>query len=405
MRKNENSKLIEELFRDDGMGELQEWIDAARNEEPDEAQWQQARRNLAERLQVKTKENFLMSAFRNSTSRQYRWAAVAAILLLCAIVGVGLMNRQSGLAFADVMEQIRSVKTLTFTNTVYTPKNPPELQTMTMKTEYMEPGKQRTITPDGNIIVMDSVAMKSMTLIPSQKKGALFDFSKMPQKNQQINFLESLQKFQDQATMVMGQKEIDGKIAMGFFVKPEGAEYTIWADLQTGLPVRMEVKMAMLGDMTVTMTDFVFNPELDESLFKTELPEGYEDLKMPDIDLSQPTENDLIETLRMVSENSKTFPETLTLLDAAKLMDGTIGNGKPTNGDIQEFTAHFMKLQRGVLFAQINANNDWHYDAKDVNLGDKDAICWWKPQDSQTYRVIYGDLSIADVSPENFVKE
>ena len=38
----------------------------------------------------------------------------------------------------------------------------------------------------------------------------------------------------------------------------------------------------------------------------------------------------------------------------------------------------------------------------DVRLGDADtAILWYRPEDAETYRMIYGDLSVADVAPEN----
>lgn len=347
-----------------------------------------------------------MSVIRSTTFKHYRWAVVAVFaLLLCVGLGAGLLNRKSNLAFADVMERIRSVKTLTFTSTAHVPNNPPEMQTMTYKIEYMEPGKQRQIEANGNIIITDTVAMKSMSLIPSQKKGAIIDFSKMPQKNQQMNFVGMLQQLQDHADMVLGQKEIDGKIAILFVVKQEGLEHTIWADLKTGLPVRVEVKMAMFGDMQIAMTDFVFNPDLDESLFKIELPPGYEEIKMPEMDASQPTEKDLIDALRLVTEKIKTFPESLTLQDMAKQLGGQLGNGEPNNEQIKEFTAQFMKLSRGLVFMQQNVNNDWHYEGKGAQLGDAKPICWWKPQGSQTYRVIYGNLSAADVSPDQFTKD
>ena len=39
---------------------------------------------------------------------------------------------------------------------------------------------------------------------------------------------------------------------------------------------------------------------------------------------------------------------------------------------------------------------------EDVEFGDADTpVCWWKPPGSKTYRVIYGDLSIRDVEPND----
>jgi hypothetical protein len=46
-----------------------------------------------------------------------------------------------------------------------------------------------------------------------------------------------------------------------------------------------------------------------------------------------------------------------------------------------------------------------HYAGNGVKLGDAEtAIFWYLPEGSETYRVIYGDLSVKDVTPENLPK-
>ena len=49
--------------------------------------------------------------------------------------------------------------------------------------------------------------------------------------------------------------------------------------------------------------------------------------------------------------------------------------------------------------------NSFRYLGKGVKLGDKDRIvCWYKLKDAKdpsTYRVVYGDLSVKDVAPED----
>ncbi len=64
-----------------------------------------------------------------------------------------------------------------------------------------------------------------------------------------------------------------------------------------------------------------------------------------------------------------------------------------------------MKVQRGLLFMQKNIENDWHYNGNHVKPGEKEAICWWKPQGGDMYRVLYGDLNFADVSPHEIPQE
>ncbi len=79
---------------------------------------------------------------------------------------------------------------------------------------------------------------------------------------------------------------------------------------------------------------------------------------------------------------------------------------KPLPQLVQETQNTMTLIVRGIMFAQmLPADSDWHYAGKDVKLGDVNtAIFWYRPANSETYRVIYGDLSIKDVAPENLPK-
>ncbi|MFB3788850.1 MAG: outer membrane lipoprotein carrier protein LolA [bacterium] len=388
------------------LGALGDLIEAVRGDAPSEEQWQKARRNLAEQLEKRKQEGWIMNLLRNQGKAFVvaRWAAAAALTLAVIALALGITPWKSpkDLAFAEVLEQIRAVKTLRFTSTAEG-----QGERITFQTEYMEPGKQRVTSEDGNVNIMDMVQNKALSLMPSQKKASRLDFSNVPNQKPQENFIESLQKMQDGTEETLGRGQIEGTLVYGFRVKQEGSEYTIWADMRTGLPVRVEITMATFGAMKFTLSDFEFNPPLDESRFSVEPPAEYEliPILMPSVDVSEPTENDLIAVLRMITQKSGRFPESLTFQDLAKLLGGKIGQGDPTPEEIQEFTTQFITLQRGLLFVQKNLGNDWHYEAQGIAPGAKDAVCWWRPQGAETYRVIYADLTAADVRPEEFMKE
>ena len=57
----------------------------------------------------------------------------------------------------------------------------------------------------------------------------------------------------------------------------------LWGDPKTGLPVRLEMTAGMDGSTKVTASDFVFNADMDESLFSVEPPAGYT-VRHPEID-------------------------------------------------------------------------------------------------------------------------
>ena len=65
-----------------------------------------------------------------------------------------------------------------------------------------------------------------------------------------------------------------------------------------------------------------------------------------------------------------------------------------------------MTFVRGMLFLQIlEARSEFQYSGNGVKLGDAEkAIFWYQPKGSETYRIIYGDLSVKDVSAEELPK-
>ncbi len=59
--------------------------------------------------------------------------------------------------------------------------------------------------------------------------------------------------------------------------------------------------------------------------------------------------------------------------------------------------------KRGTMFLmKMKPDSHWHYAGAGVSLGDtKTAIFWYQPAGFKTYRVIYGDLRVKDVAPED----
>jgi hypothetical protein len=59
-----------------------------------------------------------------------------------------------------------------------------------------------------------------------------------------------------------------------------------------------------------------------------------------------------------------------------------------------------------LLFIRFfKGQGEWHYAGNGVKFGDAEtAIFWYQPEGSETYRVIYGDLSVKDVAAENLPK-
>jgi hypothetical protein len=69
----------------------------------------------------------------------------------------------------------------------------------------------------------------------------------------------------------------------------------------------------------------------------------------------------------------------------------------------EEETEQGMKVTRHLLFIRFfKGQGEWHYAGNGVKLGEADkAIFWYQPEGAETYRVIYGDLSVKDVAEED----
>ncbi len=77
-----------------------------------------------------------------------------------------------------------------------------------------------------------------------------------------------------------------------------------------------------------------------------------------------------------------------------------IESAECTESELKELTVRGPKSYE--FLRQMKPENDWHYTGKGVNLGDSDTpIFWYRPEGSDVYRVIYGDLTLDDVEPEN----
>jgi hypothetical protein len=344
--------------------------------------------------------------------------AAAAVIIIAVLVGLNQIIGSTP-AFADIVRPLLTARTATFKMTVNIEGEPAQ----SFEGMFMGPSRMRHVVPLGNIQIFDWTQRQSITLIPTLKKAMIIEMENIPENQDQnrLNMFQEIrrrirkaQENENESVEFIGERKIDGVNAIGYRVEDLGMGMTVWADAKTLMPIRIEYSMGeMMGhEGTVIMSDIVFDVELDESLF--EVPEGY-DVQTMQYDASLPGEEDFVQSLRLWSETTDgKFPSELNMKavfgEFFKALPEKTGlkfeEGKaPDLSDpkFQEFVQILTKISRGIMFAHtLGEDCDWHYAGKDVKFGDVDtAIFWYRPKGSQTYRVIYGDLSVKDVAPEN----
>lgn len=326
--------------------------------------------------------------------------AVAAVII---IVGMVVVNQfggsidMSSAAFAEVIQQIRNARTVTFTTEIQVGQD-----VWRVKNLYKEPGLERFEMPGNIVSINDRTQRKVIGIYHSEKQYLEKDL-----EPEETGFFEYLRILPERATEILANKEIDGRIVQGFCVIKDGIDTIFWIDVETNDLVRLEGTFPNAPNTRIVGTNFEFDVELDDALFSLTPPDGYTSKELPKIDKSEINHHDLIVLLRWWATNMEGhfFPPSLEAAAFRKIGMEMKKAGKMLESDKtkDEKMQHVRKLSRGIGFVMMmRPENDWHYAGEGVEMGDAATpICWYRPQDSQTYRVIYGDLTFEDIAPED----
>ncbi len=326
--------------------------------------------------------------------------AVAAAVLVVAALGVHYMMGPS-VTFADVVKPILNARTLILDMIVGDEETSPFIHEIVVGSRI-----RRTMSNMENITqIIDLESAKILALDDKEKTAAYVDI-KGPLGEGTRNYVEFLRqvivKLQDNYEE-LGEQEIDGQKAIGFVARDPNEEVKIWADPKTAQPIRIELRV---GQFFAILKNFQFDVKIEDSLISMDVPEGYT-LQETEFDLSGATEQDFIEGLQVWAKAMDgKFPEAVGTEHAMKQVPLLAEKIAQLNLTDDETTQMIMKFVRGMLFLQLLEQQDMgHYAGEGVKLGDAGkAIFWYQPKDSETYRVIYGDLSVKDVAPENLPK-
>ncbi len=342
----------------------------------------------------------------NTKTRKF---AIAAVILIAAIVSLHFIAGPFGATstvYAEVAERLHKALTMTYTVTTTTPLE--GMPDMEMDVAFKEPGLMRMTMTGGYVSVMDAVQGKALSIIPQKKQFIEMDMSNLPDDpgQSQLDAIEKLRSLPDRADEELGTMEIDGRVVQGFRVTEEGVTNTVWIDSKTRELVEVEIEFANAPGMSGTMTNFQFNVELPDELFSLTPPDGYTRLELQ-VDVSEANEDDLIEYLRLWSSWTRDngFPPTLNPAELAKVSMEMVKAGKfgPEQTTEEQSMDHAMKMTRGMMFVmKLPAESNSRYAGENAKYGDAETpIFWYKSEGSETYRVIYGDLSVKDVAQEN----
>jgi hypothetical protein len=333
--------------------------------------------------------------------------AAAAVIIAVVLVALHFIGNPLGtnVTFAQVVQPILNANTAILDIILGNEEdNVPVIHDMVMGSRI-----RRTMSNMPEVVsIIDLEKGKILTLTTPAKEATYIDLKGLPSipnyMDRLRNVIRKLQDSPDFSFEELGEQDIGGQKLICFRAANPQLDVTIWADPRTVMPVRIE---QIEGQMKVICKNLHFDAPMDESLFSMEVPEGYK-LKQTEIDLMGATEQDFIEGLRIRAEvfGNGTFPEGVAVEDYLKEAPafgrkmGELGLSEKEQNELG------MKLAKHLLFIRFfKGEGEWHYAGKGVKLGDAGtAIFWYQPKGAETYRVIYGDLHVEDVSAENLPK-
>ncbi|MBI1372075.1 MAG: hypothetical protein GC159_04855 [Phycisphaera sp.] len=350
-----------------------------------------------------------------------RFARLAAsIALLAAVVLTGRLLLTPHLALADIRKAVDSVQTAQYQMTITAPDRPEQKA----RVYVQEPGLLREERPGDVTRIRDLVHGRILELHTAEKLADLTEVPGVPKDKLPSNVVEQLRDLlrraeageKGLAVTPLGGKDIAGHHTVGFTISSaeEAADdrsqlYTIWADAETALPVRVEQRIL---DFTVVMTDFVYNAELAAGLFSLDIPAGYHTKTTQlDVDLfSQPGEADLIKAMRLYAENGDgSLPRSIDDSTVRQLVE-LMSKKKPEAGvdpkqavrdQVRKIMPITMQIGRAQAFLlSLGDKADAHFAADPVKLGEADKpVFWYRPGTAGAgqYHVIYGDLSVKEL--------
>jgi hypothetical protein len=349
---------------------------------------------------VKQHLNFWRTFMKNRIAQLAAAAAIiiAVTLAIYYLVGSGT---KPCMAWDCIIQPIMDARTAEFDIIVGEEGKGPVIHDMIMGSKI-----RRTMEGMADTVsIIDLSAAQILTLEPKKKKATYIDLKDFPQipnyMDQLRGVINMLQENPHFVVDELGEQLVDGQMLYGFRAKHPQVEIVIWVDPATGLPVRIEQQG---GQMKAVCKNMRFDVPMDESLFSMDAPEDYK-VEQQELNLLDSTEEDFIEGLRIQAEvvGDGQFPDDVSIEHYVK-MAPTIGEKfDKLNVSDEEKLALGMKLSKGLMFIRFfQGQGKWYYAGKGVKLGDADTpIFWYHPKNSQTWRVIYGDLTVEDVNEQD----
>jgi len=354
-------------------------------------------------------------------------AAVIVIAVLFGALEFGGSFRITGVALGQVIENVRQAEVFSYRiKAILTGFDQEEtIESESLAYSSSEHGMRVDTYVDGKIVAvmyLNLVEKASITVLPEAKKYIRVILSDEQIKEFQVknNPREILARYISFEHKKLGRNTFNGVQVEGFEVRApmfdEGAfeNYIsrLWVDIETELPVRMEVEGTASGGQTqvsVIMEKFAWDLELEPGDFEPNIPADYTLMaEVPSPDTID--ETTAIKGLRGFAEitNGK-YPSSLVIVTAMTEAGQALEDSDRDPNDEEEVNrmmSYMINAQSACKFyaGLLKEEKDAAYYGDKVTVEDTDKVLMrWSISDNE-YRVIFGDLRAENVTAEELAE-
>ena len=346
--------------------------------------------------------------------------ATAAVIIIVVTIGINQFG-DSSVAWGDVVKNIEQVQTFTcrlWTKMTDDADKKSDQEADIIVYDSSQYGSRIDAYVDGKVISRIYSLPEQNTcvmIMPGAKKYTRMSFTDEQYRQMQArekNPREFIKLFLSIEHSSLGHSTIDGvdvegievdspKVGGGMF---ESAVGRLWVDVETDLPVLMELEgVSASGKTEIVVDEFQWDVELEPSMFEPNIPVDY--TLLAEVRMPSPDEGQMIKGLRIFSELSDgRYPSSLASITVQKEFGAALQE-KYNNQPPQEVLEKSMCINSiGAFYAKLlQENKELEYYGDTITVGDIDGkLMRWQVAEGE-YRVIYGDLRAENVVDKEMV--
>lgn len=346
--------------------------------------------------------------------------AVAAVIIIAVLAGINHFGGSidgSTTAWASLVERVMKIDTFTYRMKM-TMANVPQSQNMEMEIfvyNSLEHGLRMDTYMEDKLMsttYIDPQTKAILSVIHDQKKYIKIQMNDEQFREYQLKNdpREMIKGFMKYPFTELGVSDINGVQAEGIMTSDpnvfEGAfndaKAELWVDIESDLPIMMKIVATGENSIIIDMVldDFQWNVSLNIAELEPNIPADYGIIA--DVELPGDDGKVVAEGLGICADILAKYPEELAIMVVTKeLADNIAKDIDPDNPKSnEEAIERIIKAQVmcGFYADMVKKGKEPAYYGKNVTVGDGEAVLMrWKVDDDK-YRVIFGDLTIEDVS-------